>query len=156
MNCCSSSPPVSLVVVNYNQGRFLSASLQSILRQTYRNLEVLFWDDGSTDRSVEIARSLAVRDDRLRVIAAPHQGLGLARLQALAQTTGEYVGYVDSDDVLALSAVAETVQVLEARSEIGWVYTDYQEVTAAGKVLGLGHRCQMPYSPQGLPAAVIS
>ena len=89
MNCCSSSPPVSLVVVNYNQGRFLSASLQSILRQTYRNLEVLFWDDGSTDRSVEIARSLAVRDDRLRVIAAPHQGLGLARLQALAQTTGE-------------------------------------------------------------------
>ena len=121
-----------------------------MLRQTYRNLEIVFWDDGSTDRSVEIARSFAEGDDRLRVIAAPHQGLGLARFQALAETTGEYVGYVDGDDLLAPTAISDTVQVLEERSEIGWVYTDYQEMTAAGEVLGLGHRCQIPYSPQGL------
>mgnify|MGYP001157956376 CR=1 FL=1 len=150
MKCYFSSPRVSLVVVNYNQGRFLRDSLRSILQQTYRNLEVLFWDDGSTDQSIAIARSFAEGDDRLRVIAAPHQGLGLARLHALAQATGEYVGYVDGDDLLAPTAISDTVQVLEERSEIGWVYTDYQEMTAAGEVLGLGHRCQIPYSPQGL------
>jgi len=150
MKCYFSSPRVSLVVVNYNQGRFLRDSLRSILQQTYRNLEVLFWDDGSTDQSIAIARSFAEGDDRLRVIAAPHQGLGLARLHALAQVTGEYVGYVDGDDLLAPTAISDTVQVLEERSEIGWVYTNEYQLKAAGEVLGLGHRCQIPYSPQGL------
>jgi len=141
---------VSIVIINYNQGRFLSSAIQSVLRQTYTEFELLIWDDGSSDRSLEIAQTFAAQDDRIQVISAPHQGLSRSRSQALARATGTYLGCVDADDVLSPTALAETVKILEEQPQIGWVYTDYQEMSAKGRVLGLGHRCRIPYSPQGL------
>ena len=141
---------VSIIIVNYNQGRFLSSAIQSVLRQTYTEFELLIWDDGSSDRSLEIAQTFAAQDDRIQVISAPHQGLSRSRSQALARATGTYLGCVDADDVLSPTALAETVKILEEQPQIGWVYTDYQEMSAKGRVLGLGHRCRIPYSPQGL------
>ena len=138
---------VSIIIVNYNQGRFLSSAIQSVLRQTYTEFELLIWDDGSSDRSLEIAQTFAAQDDRIQVISAPHQGLSRSRSQALARATGTYLGCVDADDVLSPTALAETVKILEEQPQIGWVYTDYQEMSAKGRVLGLGHRCRIPYSP---------
>jgi glycosyltransferase involved in cell wall biosynthesis len=80
---------VSIVIVNYNQGRFLSSAIQSILRQTDTEFHLLIWDDGSSDRSVEIAQAFAAQDPRIKVVSAPHQGLGAARLQAIAQTLAQ-------------------------------------------------------------------
>ncbi|MDJ0745970.1 MAG: CHAT domain-containing protein [Xenococcaceae cyanobacterium MO_167.B27] len=141
---------ISLVIVNYNQERYLGKAIASILEQTRRDWKLLIWDDGSTDNSVAIAREYQQQDDRIRVIAATHQGVAKARRNAIAETTGEYIGWVDSDDWIGDTALEETAKVLDSNSAIGMVYTDYYDVNSRGKVLGIGKRCNIPYSPQRL------
>jgi filamentous hemagglutinin family protein len=145
------SPLISIVIVNYNRERcYLGEAIASVLQQTWQNFELLVWDDGSTDRSVEIAQEYAQQDKRVRVVTAPHQGIAVARQAASSQTRGAYLGWVDSDDILAPTALAETAAVLNRHPEVGLVYTDYLNINADGQVLGYGHRCQIPYSPQRL------
>jgi filamentous hemagglutinin family protein len=143
-------PLVSLLILSYNREAYLDQAIASVLAQTYRNFELLIWDDGSTDRSLKIARAYARRDSRVRVVAAPHQGIPISRVQAIAQLQGKYLGWVDSDDWLAPTALEQTVQVLEVQPDIGMVYTDHWVTDAAGTVHGLGRRCQIPYSKERL------
>lgn len=142
--------PVSIVITNYNRDRYLGEAIASVLAQTYADFELLIWDDGSTDESLAIAREYEQQDERVHVIAAAHQGFVPSLKQAFAQTQGVYIGSVDSDDKLAPTALAETVAVLDARPQVGMVYTHYQTMNAAGQIQGLGNRCQIPYSPQRL------
>lgn len=146
----NSVTPVSIVMTNYNRDRYLAEAIASVLSQTYPHFDLLIWDDGSTDNSVAIAREYEQQDERVRVIAAAHQGFVPSLKQAFAQTQGMYVGSVDSDDKLAPTALAETVAVLDAKPQVGMVYTHYQTMNAAGQIQGLGNRCQIPYSPQRL------
>lgn len=140
------APKISIVLNSYNPSRYLHAAIASVLDQTYRDFELLVWDDGSTDDSLDIARSLVATDDRLHVMAAAHQGRGRALREAIANTSGEYIAWIDRDDILAPTALEKTVAILERRREVGMVYTDYLDVDDAGEVLGLGDRCQVPYS----------
>ncbi len=141
---------ISLIIVNYNQEHFLGKAIASVLAQTRRDWELLIWDDGSTDNSVAIAREYEQQDDRVRVIAATHQGVAKARKNAVAETRGNYIGWIDSDDWIADTALEETAKVLDRNPAIGMVYTDYYDVNSRGKVLGIGKRCNIPYSPQRL------
>ncbi|MGK7947800.1 MAG: CHAT domain-containing protein [Xenococcaceae cyanobacterium] len=141
---------ISLIIVNYNRERYLKKAIASILEQTRIDWELLIWDDGSTDNSVEIAREYEQQDDRIKVIAATHQGVAKARKQAIDATTGDYIGWVDSDDWIADTALAETARVLDSNLGVGMVYTDYYDVNSRGKILGKGKRCNIPYSPQRL------
>ncbi|MBD2740388.1 CHAT domain-containing protein [Coleofasciculus sp. FACHB-1120] len=142
--------PISLVITAYNREHYLAATIESILAQTRQDFELLVWDDGSTDRTVEIARDYEARDRRVRVVAAEHQGRVSALQAAIAQTTGTYIGLVDSDDLLAPTAVQETATVLEANPEVGFVYTDYIDIDQSGKVIDYGKRCRIPYSKERL------
>ena len=144
------SPLISIVIVNYNRERYLGAAIESVLSQTEGEFELLIWDDGSTDRCVDIALDYAKRDRRVRVVAANHRGVASARQGAIAQTTGAYIGWVDSDDLLAPTALKETAAVLDGHPETGLVYTDYLDLDADGKVKGYGHRCRIPYSRKRL------
>ncbi|MFP4104117.1 glycosyltransferase family 2 protein, partial [Coleofasciculus sp.] len=110
---------ISLVITTYNRERYLGAAIDSILAQTWGDFEVIVWDDGSTDGSVAIAQDYAKRDPRVRVIAAEHQGRGISLKCAIAQTTGSYIGWVDSDDRLAPTALAETVAILDTQPDVG-------------------------------------
>lgn len=141
---------ISLIITVYNRERYLAAAIESVLAQTRRDFELLIWDDGSSDRSVEIARHYEKQDKRLKVRVAPYTGRGQALHDAIAQTTGKYLGIVDSDDRLAPTALEETVGVLETHLDVGMVYTDYLLIDEKGTVLGLGKRCQIPYSPARL------
>ena len=137
---------ISLVITTYNRERYIAASIESIMAQTRQDFELIVWDDGSTDRSVEVAIECGKGDPRLRVVAAPHEGFASALKGAIAQTSGDYVGWVDSDDFLAPTALEDTAALLDARPEIGMVYTDYLVTDSRGKVKGLGQRCRIPYS----------
>ncbi|HEY9830746.1 MAG TPA: glycosyltransferase, partial [Stenomitos sp.] len=141
---------ISLVITVYNRERFLGAAIESILTQTQPDFELLIWDDGSTDRSVEIAQNYAQQDSRVRVVVAEHQGRSLALKDAIAQTTGRYIGFVDSDDILAPTALEETAAVLDTYAKVGLVYTDYLVMNERGEITGYGNRCRLPYSPMGL------
>ncbi len=109
-------PRVSVVVPVYDVERWLPESLDSLLGQDGVDLQVVVVDDGSPDGSGEIADGYAARDDRVTVLHVPNGGLGSARNvgteQVLGQSTGDYLAFLDSDDVLppgALSTLADTL-----------------------------------------------
>jgi glycosyltransferase involved in cell wall biosynthesis len=141
---------ISLIMTVYNRERYLSKAVESVLAQTKQDFELLIWDDGSTDSSVEIANGYAKRDRRIRVIAVEHLGRARALKAAIAQTSGSYIGLVDSDDVLGLTALEETATVLDTHPQIGVVYTDYMVIDEGGKIRGEGQRCRLPYSKDRL------
>lgn len=89
---------ISLIVPVYNVASYLERCLISIQNQTYTNLEVLCVDDGSTDGSSDILDEIAQKDKRIRVFHQQNKGTGAARNLALQHVSGEYIGFVDSDD----------------------------------------------------------
>ena len=141
---------ITLILTTYNRSPYLSCAIESVLIQNHHNFELLIWDDGSTDRTLEIAQSYAREDDRIRLIAAPHQGRAQSLIAAHALAQGEYVGWVDSDDLLAPTALAETIAHFNTHPEVGMVYTDYQVIDEHNQLKGQGSRCRIPYSPQRL------
>ncbi|MDJ0632987.1 MAG: glycosyltransferase [Xenococcaceae cyanobacterium MO_188.B29] len=141
---------ISLIMTVYNRERYLKMAIDSVLAQTREDWELIIWDDGSTDRSVEIASEYSQDDSRIQFIAAKHLGRSKALKAATEKTTGTYLGWIDSDDALAPTALEETASVLDSNSNIGLVYTDYMVIDALGKIKGKGKRCQIPYSKDRL------
>lgn len=142
--------PVSLAMTVYNRERYLSIALDSILTQTYPHWHLTIWDDGSTDTSVAIAREYAQIDPRIKFIAAPHTGRGNAERAANSASSHRYLAWIDSDDVLAPEALAATIDILNSNPTVGMVYTDHWLIDERGRQLGLGARCQIPYSKERL------
>ena len=108
-------PLISILVPVYNIERYIGLCLESIIKQTYSNLEIIVVDDGSTDRSGEICDLYAKKDSRIKVIHTKNGGLVTARKTAMQIATGEYIGYVDGDDYVGedfyqtlLTAIIET------------------------------------------------
>lgn len=96
---------VSVIVPVYNTEKYLKECIKSVLSQTIEDIELIIVDDGSTDASLSIAERFAVRDGRIKVIAAPHLRQGAARNMGLRNAAGEYVMFLDSDDILKEDAV---------------------------------------------------
>lgn len=89
---------ISIIVPVYNVEPYLRKCLDSIIGQTYRDLEILVIDDGSTDQSGKICDEYAERDERIKVFHTENRGLSAARNLGLDEATGEWIGFVDSDD----------------------------------------------------------
>jgi glycosyltransferase involved in cell wall biosynthesis len=93
-----SQPLVSVVVPIYQIDKYIGICIESLMNQTYRNLEIILVDDGSTDRAPEICDLYAKKDKRIKVIHKTNGGLVSARKAGLEIATGDYAGYVDGDD----------------------------------------------------------
>lgn len=91
---------VSIIVPIYNMEKYLSKCIESIINQTYQNLEIILVDDGSTDNSGKIADEYAIKDNRIRVIHKRNAGVSSARNTGIDNATGEYVCFADADDYL--------------------------------------------------------
>lgn len=89
---------ISVIVPVYNMEDYLARCVESILAQTYQNLEIILVDDGSSDRSPQMCDAYAGRDARIKVIHKANGGLSDARNAGLSQASGAYIGFVDSDD----------------------------------------------------------
>ena len=96
---------VSVIVPVYNVEKYLRRCIDSIVRQSYSNLEILLVDDGSQDASLSICKEYETKDSRIRVFHKENEGLGLARNYGIERATGEYITFVDSDDYLTLDAI---------------------------------------------------
>jgi glycosyltransferase involved in cell wall biosynthesis len=91
-------PLISVIVPIYQIERYIGICIESLLNQTYKNLEIILVDDGSPDRCPEICDLYASKDSRIKVIHKPNGGLVSARKAGIEMATGDYVGYVDGDD----------------------------------------------------------
>lgn len=89
---------ISIIVPVYNVEKYLKECIDSVISQTYKNLEIILVDDGSTDKSGEICDEYSKKDSRIKVIHKENGGLSDARNVALDIAKGEYIGFVDSDD----------------------------------------------------------
>lgn len=91
---------ISVIIPVYNTEQYLEKCIQSVLDQTYTNLEIICVDDGSTDNSGAILDAFAKKDERIKVIHKENEGVSEARNTALCVATGDWIGFVDSDDYI--------------------------------------------------------
>lgn len=91
-------PKVSIIVPVYNVENYLERCINSLMSQTLEDIEIILVDDSSTDSSLEICNKMATEDSRIKVIHKENEGAGLARNEALRIATGDYIGFLDSDD----------------------------------------------------------
>ncbi len=104
---------VSIIIPVYNAEKCLGYCLNSIASQTYRNLEIILVNDGSTDDSLKICNNYAFLDSRIRVIDIPNAGVSNARNVGLKAATGEYIEFADADDVLNPKMVETLVDKMD-------------------------------------------
>jgi len=111
-------PIVSIIIANYNYGHFLAEAIESALAQTWQPLEVIVIDDGSTDDSLALAGRYP-----LTVLSQPNQGVSAARNNGAARAAGEYLFFLDADDILLPDAIERLVMELErAGPQAGFAY----------------------------------
>lgn len=93
-------PLISVIIPVYGVEKYISQCLESVINQTYKNLEIIVVNDGTKDRSADIAKEYAAKDSRIKVYDFKNGGLSVARNRGLEIATGEYISYLDSDDWL--------------------------------------------------------
>ncbi|MCI8946968.1 MAG: glycosyltransferase [Lachnospiraceae bacterium] len=125
------NPLVSVIVPIYNTEEYLSHCIESILNQTYNNIEVILVDDGSTDKSLEICKNYALKDRRIKVIKLRHQGLVVARKNGVENSKGEYCIFVDSDDWIAEELLEEVVPLTD-NEHVDIVNYNMRSITESG------------------------
>ena len=109
-------PFFSIIVPIYNVERFLKGCLDSLIHQTFENIEIILINDGSTDGSGGIARSYASQDARIILHEQPNKGLSEARNAGLRIAMGDYIMFVDSDDEIELEACARLYEILQDKT----------------------------------------
>lgn len=118
---------ISIIVPVYQVENYVGECLKSILNQTYKHLEVICVDDGSTDDSGKICDEYAAADSRVKVIHTKNRGAGAARNTALQHAVGQYIGFVDADDFIDPTMYEELMRIiLEYRADI--VSCEYREI----------------------------
>jgi glycosyltransferase involved in cell wall biosynthesis len=117
-------PKVSVIINCYNGETFVRDALKSALDQTHQNIEIIFWDNRSTDATASIVHSIP--DPRIRYfLAESHTTLGEARNKAFEKSTGDWIGYLDVDDLWRPKKIEKQIEIIltEKKMNIGLVYT---------------------------------
>lgn len=126
-------PRVSIIIPAYNIAPWLGRCLDSVLAQSYRELEVIVVNDGSTDDTAAIADSYAEKDSRVKVIHKANSGVTSARLRGVAEASGEWIGFVDGDDYIEPDMYARLLQnALDTGADIS--HCGYRMIVPSGRV----------------------
>lgn len=123
---------VSIILPVFNAERFLSQCLDSILRQAYQDWELIAVDDGSKDGSMEILKSYEKRDHRIHIISKKNEGVSIARNIALKHAHGDYIYFVDSDDIVMPEGLMILVKAMES-NKTTFVKSDFLPIDEQGK-----------------------
>lgn len=135
-------PLVSVIMNCLNCSKYVREAIDSVYAQTYKNWEIIFWDNASTDSSAEIAKSY---DERLRYfrgdVTVP---LYAARNLAMKQAKGRYIAFLDCDDMWMPQKLEKQVKIFEGNENLGFIYTDFEILQADGKIFGGYDRKSQP------------
>jgi glycosyltransferase involved in cell wall biosynthesis len=132
---------VSVVVPAFNAGATIQETLNSISDQTYDTLEVVVVDDGSTDDTANIVRRHGLRDPRVRLVTKANGGVASARNEGIKLTRGEFIAFVDADDLWHPTKIQKQVAaLLSAGTETALVYSPFRSIDAKGRVFASPHK----------------
>ena len=134
--CITIKPKVSICIPTYNRKEYLKETLDSIIAQTYKNYEIVVVDDGSTDGTVDMIKSL---DYPVTYCWQKNSGDAAARNKLVEIAQGDYISFIDSDDLLMPDAIEKMVRVMETETEDVIVYGSYYRINQNGKIYG---RCK--------------
>jgi glycosyltransferase involved in cell wall biosynthesis len=126
------APKVSVIIPTYNSARFLPEALESVFSQNYADYEVIVVDDGSTDGTTAVLQPYA---GRIRYLYQPNAGSAAARNTGLDMGRGEYIVFLDADDLLLPGKLREQAAFLEVRASIGAVHSGWHLINEAGEHL---------------------
>lgn len=119
-------PLVSIVIPVYNAEKYLEESLRSVMRQSYRNLEIICVDDGSSDNSPAILRKWKQYDSRIRILTQENRGAGVARNLGMESAKGEYILFFDADDILRKRMIRVLVKAAKKHDPDIVLYSYYK------------------------------
>lgn len=114
-------PLVSVLITNYNYGKYIGEAIQSVLKQTYINFEIVVCDDGSTDDSLEVIESWRKKDPRVRLVCQANGGQGAALNRAFGAAKGDVIVLLDGDDIALDQRLELVVQAFQEHPEAGMV-----------------------------------
>jgi len=130
-------PLISVVIPAYNAEKFIKKTLDSVLSQTYKNIEVIVVDDGSQDKTFEIVQSITKTDKRVILLQQQNAGVAAARNLAIENSKGDYIAPIDADDIWYPQNLAKQVQcMLQSEELVGVVYSWSVDIDEADKLTG--------------------
>ncbi|MEM4655218.1 MAG: glycosyltransferase [Thermosphaera sp.] len=139
-------PKVSIIIPSYNHANYIEAAIQSVLTQTYGDLQVIVVDDGSTDESSSILQRLT--NEKVQVVFQQNRGAHAAINRGLSMAEGKYLAILNSDDVYVPQRLEKAISILDANPEVGLVSSYIEIIDSKGKSLGIkqGYKNCHPWS----------
>jgi len=125
---------VSVIIPVYKVEKYIASAIQSVLQQSYQNFELLIIDDGSPDRSIEICQKFI--DDRIKIIRQQNRGVCAARNTGIRHAQGEYLAFLDGDDIWLPDKLEKHVEHLEIAAAVGVSFSRSALIDEAGLSLG--------------------
>jgi glycosyltransferase involved in cell wall biosynthesis len=116
---------VSVIITCYNQEKYISIALDSVINQTYSNLECIIIDDGSIDNSKSICKEFELKDKRVKYFYFNNQGVSLSRNQGFELSKGSFIQFLDGDDFLALDKLEKQINYLQQSPDFDICYSNY-------------------------------
>lgn len=130
---------VSIIMPCYNAGKYIQEAIESVQAQTYTDWELLVVDDGSTDDSAAVVTRMAEHDERIHLIKQPNSGACRARNNGIEHAHGEYVKFLDADDLLFPEALERQVEQIMTLAPRQIPFGDYDNIDADGKLISKFH-----------------
>ena len=139
---------ISIILPSHNRADFISQTIDSCLKQTHKNIELIIVDDYSTDNSVEVIQSYIKKDTRIKLIQNKHNKKLPATLNVgFSVATGDYLTWISDDNMFTRNALEIMLSTLIAEPDIGLVYSDYTTIDANGKIIARIYQEPPEYLP---------
>lgn len=139
---------ISVVIPVHNGERFICRTLESALSQTYKALEIIVVDDGSTDHSASLVESVSARDNRIRLFRTHNSGVAAARNFGISQARGSFIAPLDADDLWSPYKITRQFKVMRDSSlEVGLVYCWSVEIDEDDFIIPTIRRLKMKRAP---------
>ncbi|MCH2228037.1 MAG: glycosyltransferase [Candidatus Caenarcaniphilales bacterium] len=136
------NPLISVVIPSYNQAKYVADNINSILQQTYKNFEIIFIDDGSTDNTEEVLKPFIDKDSRLKYFKQVNSERAVARSYGISKAEGKYVCLVDSDDTWLPNKLETQLNIMENNPNIVLCYAAVNRINPENKPLANASRQQ--------------
>ena len=144
----TNNPLVSVILPSHNREKYISQTIESCLAQTYTNFELIIIDDCSSDTSVDIIKTYAARDQRIKLIRnSANKKLPATLNIGFRVAKGEYYSWISDDNLFVPNALEVMVETLDVNQEVGLVYADYTTISSEGKTIARIYQESPEYLP---------